>query len=311
MVDCLHRSTFDASELLARHPPELRHRYKRLVFEQAMRGPPPDGRIVVTRWRASAAVTALSPTGATRVEPMSGHFDYAGDDRAVWHVNFADPHLFFGYGSALLAQDELQAAEHPLLGSVREAMDRVGQALTEQDGQPTPVLVRGVERRCEIRGLYGNQFAAAPEATVRAAIAMIAPPSRSNLIAIAAPSGGIGRYQRRDVDHAVTAAYVGFAAAVAESQRAWPGTPTEVRSGFWGCGAFGGNRVVMTAVQLLAARLANVAHLRFYVFDDRGLDNFRAGAAALDDAMMGASTVDAILDRLIARGFEWGVSDGN
>jgi hypothetical protein len=42
----------------------------------------------------------------------------------VWHVNFADPQLFVAYGSQLLAQDELQAAEHPLLGSIREALPR-------------------------------------------------------------------------------------------------------------------------------------------------------------------------------------------
>jgi hypothetical protein len=36
------------------------------------------------------------------------------------HVNFADAHLFFGYGSALMAQDELQAAEMPVLCSIRE-----------------------------------------------------------------------------------------------------------------------------------------------------------------------------------------------
>jgi len=36
-----------------------------------------------------------------------------------WYVNFADPRLFTAYGSGLFAQDEIQAAEHPILGHLR------------------------------------------------------------------------------------------------------------------------------------------------------------------------------------------------
>ncbi len=39
-----------------------------------------------------------------------------------WWVNFADPHLFVAYGSSLFAQDEIQVAEHPSLGHLREAL---------------------------------------------------------------------------------------------------------------------------------------------------------------------------------------------
>ena len=46
------------------------------------------------------------------------------------------------YGSALLAQDELQAAEHPVLGAIREALLAEGQpARTEDTTGATPVLV--------------------------------------------------------------------------------------------------------------------------------------------------------------------------
>jgi len=52
-----------------------------------------------------------------------------------WHVNFADPRLFTAYGSGLLAQDEMQVAEHPALGALREALSaRRWPTLTEERG---------------------------------------------------------------------------------------------------------------------------------------------------------------------------------
>lgn len=319
MLHCLVRRTYDAARLFVDHPLVLKHPYKRLVLDAAVpRGTTLAGSIEVSRWQAAPLPEAA--LADTVVEPVPGHFDYAGDHRGVWHLNFADPHLFFAYGSALLAQDELQAAEHPALGCIREALvaEHIP-ALTEENLNPTPVLVAGVERRCEILtapsaqrpgGLYGNRFSSASADTVRDAIRVISPPTITNLIAIAAPGGGMGEYERRDIEQVMVTAYTGFAAAVSESRRLYPGAPVEIRTGFWGCGAFGGNRHAMTLMQLLAARLAGVDRVKFYVFDDAGLAAFRAGAAQLDE-VLAAGPLTAVLDRIEARGYQWGVSDGN
>lgn len=128
------------------HPPVLRVPNKRTVFEVAC------------------------PPGAVH----EGMCDYAPTprvERAVeWHVNFADTRLFTAYGTGLFAQDEMQVAEHPALGALREALNaRRWPTLTEECGQATPVLVRGVQRRCRVQtdanaaegrpyGLYGNRF---------------------------------------------------------------------------------------------------------------------------------------------------------
>src|SRR4029453_11558482 len=105
MLECLLRRRYDPAELLAAHPPRLRHPHKRLVFELAC---PPGashaGSIELTRW-AAAALPATRALADTEVVAMSGHYAYETRD-GVWHVNFADPQLFYAYGSALLAQDE-------------------------------------------------------------------------------------------------------------------------------------------------------------------------------------------------------------
>jgi len=125
---------------------------------------------------------------------------------------------------------------------------------------------------------------------------------------------GNGEYQRSQIESVLVTAYTGFAAAVAESHRMWPGAKVEVRTGFWGCGAFGGNRRAMTLLQLLAARLAGIDRLLFYVFDDAGMSNFLRGAADLLRVLSRfrpAEPVGTVIDRIADLGYEWGVSDGN
>jgi Poly (ADP-ribose) glycohydrolase (PARG) len=320
-MQCLLRRDYDAATLIREHPLRLRHPHKRLVYELC-NGAATAGPLTVTRW-AAAALPATATLATLEAIAMAGHYDYAGDDRGVWHVNFADPQLFVAYGSALLAQDELQAAEHPVLGALREALIAEGEpAVTEVPGAATPVLVIGAERRCTIEtapdldagrpyGLYGNRFAAAPPDVVRRAVRVHQPPTRTNLIAMAATVGS-GEYTRPQLERILVTAYTGFAAAVAETQRVWPGAPTEVRTGFWGCGAFGGNRQVMTILQLLAARLASVARLRFYVFDHAGRANFDAGAATLERVLgEPGEPLGDLIERIADLDYAWGVSDGN
>ena len=322
---CLLRRAYDPGALLAAHPPVLRHAHKQLVFDLAC---PPGARhagpIVVTRW-AAATLPARVELAATERVALPGYYDYRGSSEGVWHVNFADPQLFVAYGSRLLAQDELQAAEHPLLGSIREALIAERHpALTEDNLVPTPVLVMGVERRCAIAtapdaaagrpdGLYGNRFALASADAVRDAVRVLDPPGRSNLIAIAAPVGA-GSYEPAQIATIAVTAYTGFAAAVAESRRAWPHAPVEVRTGFWGCGAFGGNRQAMTLLQLLAARLAGVDRVVFFASDPAGLDAYRTGAGQLDQVVSAGVTGEPLadlLERVADLGYQWGQSDGN
>lgn len=318
-MNCLLRREYGAADLMRAHPPILEDKNKQLVHSLAMAGPEPEGTITVTRWDCESGAEQLA---AIDVVALAGYYDYAGDTAGVWHVNFADPTLFVAYGSSLLAQDELQCCEHPALGSIREAMRAEKLvARTQVDGRPTPILISGVERRITLvtkpdlvagrpYGLYGNRFGVSDAKTIREAVHVHRPAPTSNLIAIAAPSGR-GEYTRPQIDNIVFNAVTGFAAAVAESARLWPGTPCEVRTGFWGCGAFGGNRELMTMLQLLAARLAGVACLKFYAFDDAGRADFDAGARALE-RVLGAKDPDlsTLLERIADLDYAWGVGNG-
>lgn len=294
-MQCTYRRSWEADTLLWTHPPRVADPNKQLVLELG-RHAPLRGSIEVTRWAAAALPGAWR---ASRSAVRAGHYTYEGQP-GTWHVNFADPDLFFGYGTSLFAQDELQCAEHPALGCVREAMLAEGvPALTAERGVATPVLVRGVERRVAIdtSRVYGNTFAAASLQTIREVTTVLDPPVVSNILAIAAPVGG-GMYRRAQIEYAMVAAYTGFAAAAHET----PGAM--IRTGFWGCGAFGGNRELMVAIQLAAARYAGV-DVEFYAFDDAGTRAFEAGARVAAEL-----AADSAVEALVARGYRWGVSNG-
>lgn len=320
------RAEFSAAELVAAHPPAVEHPNKRTVLEVAC---PPGavhaGRVGYTRWPAIPVPATLPHPEPGLLAVVPGHYDYrpfaTGPDAVEWHVNFADPELFGSYAGPLLAQDELQVAEHPVLASLREALVARGvRPRTVGANAPTPILVTGAERRVALdlapdaasgrpHGLYGQAFALATPDAVRAAARVVDPPTRTNLVAIAAPSGGHGPYRADEIRRALLTAYSGYRAAVAESERLVGGRPRAVvHTGHWGGGAFGGDRVLLATLQLLAARLAGLDRLVFHAAADPGpVEEARGVAAAIAEP---GTAVETVVERLVGRGFAWGAPNG-
>jgi hypothetical protein len=329
-VTPIERLDFDAAALMREHPPVWRDPNKRAVYETSC--PPGSvhhGRIGFTRWGAMSLPVDVGPARTDVVLSRPGFFDYAPvldpAEAVEWHVNFAAPHLFVAYGGPLFAQDEIQVAEHPALGALKEALAAAGvQSTTLDHDGPTPVLVTGVERRMSIRtgpdaaagrpnGLYGNEFALADPEAVRRATSRVDPPTISNLVAMSAPPGGYGVYRQEVIESILTTAYTGFRAAVLESALLrGDGILVVVHTGYWGCGAYGGNRVLMALLQVVAAEMAGLDRLVFHT-------GGRGGDAPLEKAVDllrgiesgGRIATRALVEELVGMGFEWGVSDGN
>jgi Poly (ADP-ribose) glycohydrolase (PARG) len=306
----IHRQSFVAQELMAAYPPKFKHASKKLVTAQICpEGAVHQGSLEFTRWRALALPESLPTESPTKLETRPDFFTYDDESAAAmsWHLNFAHQDLFCAYGGALLAQDELQVLEHPALGALREALiTQKITLLTVEGGKPTPVLIRGVERRAalDMQHLYGNQFARAKLEAILSALTLLTPPTRSNILAMEAPSGGYGSYTLHELEFILMTAYTGFSAACHET-----GAESVIHTGFWGCGAYGGNRIVMTLLQLLAARLAGVGRLVFHTGDAASLATI-AAAQALLLRLETPSPVE-LLAALRQEDLRWGVSDGN
>lgn len=323
MTHPLKRHEFQADRLIKEYPPRWNGRNKLKVFDIACTGPHPfDGHVIYSQWRVERPPVRISP-GSCRFTSRKGIFEYGGTHGVVvWHMNFADPDLFVAYSGSLLAQDELQVSEHPVLGSLREALDATGvlPRTVDYNGQPTPITISGVQRRCAIetkptakspRGLYGNEFRHADEKQVEAATKPVTPPTMSNILAMAAPSCGSGLYRQKQLAYVLNTAYTGYAAAKRESIQI--GSPTSrviVHTGFWGCGAFGGNRILMTILQSLAADLAEI-YLVFWSFDDHGLRIVENARTVYSRLVASSNSTREILAKIEKMGFEWGESDGN
>ncbi len=305
----LQRRTYQAAQLARRHPAVLRHENKQVLFAI---GCPADaihaGQLEYSRWPEIPLPRQVDPARAAGlVVVRDGYYDYRPTpDPGIdldWYVNFADPNLFYAYGSTLFAQDEIQdrRAPHPRIPP-RGPCFRGAPDHDAGERSAHTVLVMGAERRVSIatgegavRGgpswLYGMAFANAMPDAIRQATARIDPPTRSNIIAIVAPYGGHGRYQREQIELALSTAYSGFRAAVLESQRSTGSAAlVAIHTGFWGCGAFGGNRVMMTLLQVLAAEMAGVARLVFHIGDASGRDHVEHSLALAADLVAESGT---------------------
>lgn len=316
---------FDASELIEQEPAQLFSKNKKAVYELAC---PPGGvhkgKIKYSRWESMELPNSISVKGLSDSTILrAGYYDYfpiyRNSNALEWHVNFADPDLFLAYGTDLLAQDEMQVAEHPVLASLKQKLNVLGHdASTVNGNDPTPILISGAERRCLVKtdsnnqegrpfGLYGNAFGRASEEVIRKAIVIIDPPTFTNLICISAPNCGDGRYTMDEILYILHTTYTGFNAAVIESGS----SPVIIHSGYWGCGAFGGNRILMTWLQALAAKLANVKQLVLHTGAPASGELKTSWASIEADIGNEVITLNTLIQKILAMGFEWGVSDGN
>jgi hypothetical protein len=325
-MEPLERYTLSATGLMKNFPPQWQGRNKLAVFKIASSsGYPFEGTIEYARWPKRDLPATVNGTSAFEARP--DFFDYVPSKMQPafeWHLNFADSEIFVAYESSLLAQDELQVAEHPALGSLRDAFYSKGiTPLTVAiDGSPTPVTITGVQRRCFIDtspnpgegrpyGLYGNEFARAYEEDVIAATHAIKPPTISNILAMAAIPCNEGRYTMEEISLTLVTAFSGYSAARDEARQiAGADTKVIIHTGFWGCGAYGGNHTLMTMLQALAAELAGV-DLVFHAGNDHGVqvakdayDTYRRIKATVSDT-------DNLVTSIYDMNFEWNESDGN
>ena len=323
----LYRKAFELQEIIDRYPPRLNNPNKALVF--SICSPPQSqssGQVTVSRWVPSTLPEIfLRRDQATSIRQRIGFFTYDAPavERMDWHLNFAHSDLFCAYGGPLFAQDEMQVAEHPACGSLRQALIDCD-CLPETVGPdgPTPILIQGVERRCSIAtdpnpdehrpyGLYGNAFARASEIAIRKAVSLISPPTRSNLIAIEAPIGGHGKYTGEDINYVLLTAFTAFEAAVRETKALASSLQTVIHTGYWGCGAYGGNRELMAILQTVCAYLAGVDQLIFYTGED--LKPFTAALSTIENLapLNEPIPLETLAQRLLDQKFDWGESDGN
>eukprot|EP01102_Stenamoeba_stenopodia_P011108 TRINITY_DN339_c0_g2_i1.p1 TRINITY_DN339_c0_g2~~TRINITY_DN339_c0_g2_i1.p1 ORF type:complete len:267 (+),score=66.11 TRINITY_DN339_c0_g2_i1:368-1168(+) len=222
----------EATKLFQTYPPCVDNRNKRILFDTATKQGF-EGKIVFSKYKAFDQIPAFNVTNDLDVDIRQDVYPYdptPADNKVVtveWYVNFADPSLFYAYGSSLFAQDEIQVAEHPILGSLRELLAENFEKVPDfaaktkaSKGVPTPCLVRGAQRHVNVdlkKGIYGNSFCRAPASVIQEAARLVTPPTLSNIIAMAALGYGDGEYSIEQLSYTLRTAYTAFYGAREES----------------------------------------------------------------------------------------------
>ena len=223
---------------------------------------------------AAGSQPLFNPTKTPMVIlPGTFRYDASTANTVHWTPNFADSNLFGFCEGPLLAQDELQVAEHPALAHIKAALSPQQRTLNRFDValfQNVPRLgvldtATPLAGRVPPQTLYGNVFAGASQQEISSRLTRYNNPVGSNIYAIEAPRVPLALkdqpYQRQDLA-ALFFTFKNFLHAMKET---CPGVKNIVHAGNWGTGAWGNDPKTVYLMTLAATRSAGTAdELRMY-----------------------------------------------
>lgn len=275
---------------------------------------------------------------------------YAGDHRTLGRMandentlsvslNFADEILFGYCETNLFAQDEIQVAEIPMLRKWKTVFNGSRTLVGDKKNNSLkvyPHLFMNVKRVLNIdtKDIYGKNFSDewVDSEVIENRCHVISPPQNANILAISAlrSQSMIYKYPytENEIFETFCICYAGFKAATVSEIKYTNKKKyfTLVSTGNLGCGAFGGNPVLMTIIQILAAYCAHVNILVYHPMDKN--KEFYEGIEFLDRLMdeeykqlpfekdeydqetIYINTRD-LMKYLASKKFYWNASDGN
>ena len=321
------RKEFNYEDLLKDHPPIFYSKNKQFLFnlisEKKFEGILDFSRYVEFKLPEIIELKEID------IKMISNFYDYKNLTNSVkeinWWVNFADEYLFCGYSLELFAQDEIMVAEHPILSCLKESLDflsykniRYAPYTTQTRNRkfPTPILIKNVERMLQFdtdptennkNGIYGSHFKHSSIEQIKEVTTILEPSTYSNIISIEAPKTSKGLYTKSQIIYAIQTAFTGFLAAKLEGF-ILEKEVVVIHTGFWGCGAFGGNKLLMCIIQIICAKLSKIDHL---IFHTKSSSETVAEAKKIVESLKEISTIELLVEKLLIYEFEWGISDGN
>jgi hypothetical protein len=150
------------------------------------------------------------------------------------------------------------------------------------------------------RGIYGNQFSAVKAKVIQEQFCTVLEPQLVHIVAMEAPKHGFGEYTFGQVMDVLVTACGAFGAVRKEGARM-------VHSGNWGCGAFGGNVVLMALLQMVAARAAGV-NLTCHVMQNE--NEWRQAQQLMEQWVGETLNVHAFVQKILEHRFKWNYGNG-
>jgi hypothetical protein len=88
---------------------------------------------------------------------------------------------------------------------------------------------------------------------------------------------------------------------------------TYIHSGWFGCGAYGGNRILMAILQIVAAKMAGIDKLVLHTVTTKFRQDIEMAENCLKNIFNDNRTslsMDDLTDRIVTENFQWGSSNG-
>ncbi|CAF1283587.1 unnamed protein product [Didymodactylos carnosus] len=329
---------FNGNDLFQKFPPKFHDKNKLLLYNTVMEKhkyvPSKDRSVLMTRWLTFSLPNTYDGNVPLKVTYKPDIFTYGQtrDQSTIeWYLNFANYDLFSYYSKRLLAQDELQVLECFQLASIREYLCSCNYSfssrISENGQNPTPILISNVERilNMDTTNIYGNKFTTATEKQILDAYNYLNTPQIVNILAIEAPRSGQDSYEISEINYILSTCYTGFMAAkllaskthqlnVMKSRRsssAGSSLKTIIHTGWFGCGAYGGNRTLMLILQIIASRLAQINEIVFHTLtDDFKQEIIDADSCVKELTKPNGIDIQQLIEHLQQKNFKWNVSDG-
>lgn len=171
------------------------------------------------------------------------------------------------------------------------------------------------------RKILGNNFSLSPRSTVLKSYDYLKTPQIINIIAIEAPKYGQGKYTEKQIQYILHECFTAYSAAKTLANityslnRGSSGTPTKtyIHTGWFGCGAYGGNRTIMIVLQILAAKMAGIDKLIFHTVTLDYQDDIKAAENCLNNLFevnQSSLSLDDVVEKVFNEKFQWGQSNG-
>ena len=285
---------------------------KRAIFEIAEKSIYKPQNIEIFQCKSKKLPKKFDNQLSLQIEIIPSVIDYyRNDDEVVWAVNFADPNIFQYYGTDLFAQDEIQVAEHPFLASIREMLlvKRFNTNTIDDNGFGSNMIFTNIPRMCSIEisdKIYGVNFKNCDLENILYSTKTIHN-SISNIIAMSSLFGFDGLYRAEQIGWLISNAYSAFVGAKLISNT----KSCSIQTGFWGCGAFGGNKTLMIIVQIIVAHLSRVEKISFYIVNQKNLICANEAVLLAKKLLNNFSSTECIINELVNLNFNWRNSDKN
>ena len=280
-------------------------------------------KITISKYLMKTKPQSVNKSENIDIECLEGKIIYkkSTDIYKQWYVNFADEMLFNYYNTALMAQDEHQVLEHPILANITEMLYTKSQEEIKfmpstrnydlEVNFSTPILIENAKRLITLdifnksTPLYGKLFEKASWNQITNMLTVNSSPISSNIIAMEAYSRGRGIYTLEQINDLFFTAYLSFSSAKLQSEN-----KITINSGDWGTGAYGGNKILLACIQLLAANFSNIDKVLFYTFDK---ESFQEAYLIYQNIVNTSKryNINNILSKLEKIKFKWNISDGN